>query len=136
MKLETWINQKGNLANKYNRKQRHPPPRPVGREEQDERDGVSRVRTSGQSWQDSFPYKGPRLHVRAAKFGEENLLIGAFDGTDDHIATPALLELWKSWGMDKERAKAIADVDEDYERKIGLGRLRRKSFSGTSRFFF
>ena len=41
------------------------------------------------------------------------MLAGAFYATSDHLANPLLLELWKTWGMDKEREKAIADVNEE-----------------------
>ena len=56
----------------------------------------------------------PELHRKAARFGIENMLTGDFFGASDRLANPKLFELWKSWGMDKLRANAVADVDAEY----------------------
>ena len=60
------------------------------------------------------------LHDFARRGWWDNMLANKLDGTEDHLGRGAAAKLWSDLRMDRHRAQAMADVEEEH----AVGRLR------------
>ena len=65
------------------------------------------------------------LHDFARRGWWDNMLANKLDGTEDHLGCGAAAKLWSDLRMDRHRAQAMADVEEEH----AAGRLRWRECS-------
>ena len=59
-------------------------------------------------------YSDVRKHEIASRFGVENMIRCAFDGSENTLANPKLKEVWDELGMDDWRAQTKVDMDAEF----------------------